>query len=80
MEEIYAYYSCLIAAMMKVRQDFFYYERGVYSSTGLTDSRDVGYHSVRIIGWGQDYGKKFWVGCLRHSIELKLHLRIINSQ
>ncbi|XP_046385050.1 tubulointerstitial nephritis antigen-like [Ischnura elegans] len=44
-----------IQATMRVYQDFFHYRGGVYSRPAGSDSREShGYHSVRIIGWGED--------------------------
>ena len=39
---------------MKVHQDFFSYESGIYEHIPSTESYQFGYHSVRIIGWGED--------------------------
>jgi len=50
---------------MKVHQDFFMYQSGIYRYTGLGEARQVGYHSVRIVGWGEDSyrqtSSKYWV-------------------
>ena len=47
---------------MAVYKDFFVYESGVYSrsqfSSGITP---LGYHSVKIIGWGEETGTPYWV-------------------
>lgn len=43
-----------VQATMKVYQDFFSYESGIYEHTPFTESYQFGYHSVRIIGWGED--------------------------
>lgn len=53
-------------ATMKVYQDFFAYKSGVYKKSGLEKTESFGYHSVRIIGWGEEsdiYGQpiKYWV-------------------
>lgn len=51
-----------VQATMKVYQDFFLYQSGVYHHSGNGPS---GYHSVRIIGWGEDVTQrervKFWL-------------------
>ena len=52
----------LFSATMAVYKDFFVYESGVYSrsqfSSGITP---LGYHSVKIIGWGEETGTPYWV-------------------
>lgn len=56
-----------VQAMMRVNQEFFYYNGGVYSSTGHDDPQDAGYHSVRLIGWGEEFSNfisgpvKYWL-------------------
>ena len=49
-----------VAAMMRVRQDFFHYRSGVYAYSGIGE-HDVGYHSVRLLGWGEEGNVKYWV-------------------
>lgn len=55
------------AATMKVRHDFFVYQSGIYRYSGLGDTKHAGYHSVRIVGWGEDgdiyrqTNSKYWV-------------------
>lgn len=52
---------------MKVYQDFFSYESGIYKHAPTAELYESGYHSVRIIGWGEgvstDRGLpiKYWV-------------------
>lgn len=52
---------------MKVYQDFFSYESGVYRHSDIAEHYDSGYHSVRIIGWGEEPSShrapplKYWV-------------------
>lgn len=52
---------------MKVYQDFFSYESGIYKHTPIAELYESGYHSVRIIGWGEDISRdnglpiKYWV-------------------
>lgn len=57
-----------VQTVMKIKQDFFLYSSGIYrySTTDDTGQSDIGYHSVRIIGWGEnvlDSGEtlKYWV-------------------
>lgn len=55
-----------VQATMRVYQDFFNYESGIYVHSPLFECYQSGYHSVRIIGWGEEpspiNGKtvKFW--------------------
>ena len=55
-------YFYFFSATMAVYKDFFVYESGVYSrsqfSSGITP---LGYHSVKIIGWGEETGTPYWV-------------------
>lgn len=51
---------------MRVYQDFYVYEAGVYRHSKLTEQYLSGYHSVRIIGWGEEQisngiPEKYWV-------------------
>ncbi|XP_060072322.1 tubulointerstitial nephritis antigen-like isoform X1 [Ylistrum balloti] len=55
MNEIYK--NGPVQAIMRVKEDFFMYQSGIYQYTNtipdlLPDDDDRGYHSVRIIGWG----------------------------
>ncbi|CAK9821156.1 Uncharacterized peptidase C1-like protein F26E4.3 [Anthophora plagiata] len=54
-----------VQATMRVYQDFFSYESGVYRHTPYVEAYDSGYHSVRIIGWGEELSVnppiKFWL-------------------
>jgi hypothetical protein len=59
----------LIAATMSVYRDFFLYREGIYQPVPSVLSRVEGYHSVRLIGWGEHvtHNKqtiKFWVSTL----------------
>lgn len=62
---------------MKVSKDFFMYKSGVYRCTNLASESRTGYHSVRILGWGEEYqnGKivKYWV----RPAEAKYYLFVI---
>jgi hypothetical protein len=50
---------------MKVYHDFFTYKTGIYKHSPLSSADRTGYHSVRIVGWGEEYTsqgiKKYWV-------------------
>lgn len=47
---------------MAVYKDLFLYQDGVYSkSQFVTNTPPLGFHSVKIIGWGQENGIPYWV-------------------
>lgn len=61
-----------VQAAIHVKSDFFLYKSGVYKYTGLTNDTDnlagdsVGWHSLRILGWGVDklengQSRKYWL-------------------
>jgi len=50
-----------VEAVMEVYTDFFMYTSGVYQKTNLARGVVAGYHAVRIIGWGQDGGERYWL-------------------
>ncbi|XP_071568345.1 uncharacterized peptidase C1-like protein F26E4.3 isoform X3 [Temnothorax nylanderi] len=43
-----------VQATMRVYQDFFIYKSGIYKHSRSAELHDSGYHSVRIIGWGEE--------------------------
>lgn len=56
-----------VQATMRVHQDFFVYQSGIYEHSKVTEQYQTGYHSVRIIGWGEEYTtsnripEKYWL-------------------
>lgn len=58
-------HSLFFAATIKVYHDFFTYSGGIYRHTDLSLSQRTGYHSVRIVGWGEEVTyrgvEKYWV-------------------
>ncbi|KAL1115135.1 hypothetical protein AAG570_007166 [Ranatra chinensis] len=43
-----------VQATMKVNPDFFMYSGGIYKCIVLPGSSESGFHSVRIVGWGEE--------------------------
>ncbi|XP_044592872.1 tubulointerstitial nephritis antigen-like [Cotesia glomerata] len=43
-----------VQATMRIHQDFFTYQRGIYKHSNLDNNYPSGYHSVRILGWGEE--------------------------
>lgn len=50
-----------LAATMRVYRDFFTYGGGIYQHTRASRSEPTGFHSVRLVGWGEERGTKYWV-------------------
>lgn len=50
-----------VQAVMEVYQDFFHYRDGIYRRTPYGNTQMKGYHSVRIVGWGEERGDKYWI-------------------
>jgi len=50
-----------VQAIMTVYQDFFHYHDGIYRHTRHGDNELHGLHSVRIVGWGEEHGDKYWI-------------------
>jgi cathepsin B len=46
-----------ISAAFDVYADFENYVSGVYH---VTSKKDLGGHAVRIVGWGEEAGTKYW--------------------
>jgi hypothetical protein len=51
-----------VQALIKVAQDFFHYDSGVYHSTMEVPVGQDYYHSVILLGWGQQDGIPYWIG------------------
>ncbi|RZC33755.1 Peptidase C1 and/or Propeptide C1 domain containing protein, partial [Asbolus verrucosus] len=49
-----------VVAHMRVFEDFYLYGRGVYMN--LMGRLRRNYHAVKIIGWGQEDGRDYWLG------------------
>lgn len=50
---------------MWVYPDLFTYRNGIYRRSAYGDQRAKGFHSVRLVGWGEegfgDYKAKYWI-------------------
>ena len=55
------YCLSLILATMEVYKDFFLYGDGVYSKSDFAGSKPLGFHSVKIVGWGEENKNPYWV-------------------
>lgn len=49
-----------VQAIMEIFTDFFMYSSGIYKKTNLASNSVTGYHAVRIVGWGQEGGERYW--------------------
>ncbi|KRZ61888.1 Cathepsin B-like cysteine proteinase 3 [Trichinella nativa] len=47
-----------VAVTFAVYEDFFYYKKGVYHHTS---GSFMGFHAVRLLGWGRELGNDFWL-------------------
>uniref|UniRef100_A0A1B6DDL1 SMB domain-containing protein n=1 Tax=Clastoptera arizonana TaxID=38151 RepID=A0A1B6DDL1_9HEMI len=54
-----------VQATMKVYHDFFMYKRGIYKCSKISGTHRTNYHSVRIVGWGEERQQrrivKYWI-------------------
>uniref|UniRef100_A0A183IYV6 Pept_C1 domain-containing protein n=1 Tax=Soboliphyme baturini TaxID=241478 RepID=A0A183IYV6_9BILA len=47
-----------IVGVFEIFEDLFYYKSGVYQHK---EGGTRGYHAVRIMGWGEESGEKYWL-------------------
>lgn len=51
-----------VQASMEVYEDFFLYKSGVYYKTEFAGPTNLGFHSVKILGWGTDHNDTpYWL-------------------
>ncbi|CAB3246535.1 unnamed protein product [Arctia plantaginis] len=50
-----------IQAYMEVYQDFFHYKTGIYRHSKYGNQIMKGYHTVRLVGWGEEDNQKYWI-------------------
>lgn len=50
-----------VQATMRVYRDFFTYGSGIYKHSPASRSDPRGFHSVKLVGWGDEGGVKYWV-------------------
>ncbi|XP_034250308.1 tubulointerstitial nephritis antigen-like [Thrips palmi] len=50
-----------VQATMQVFHDLFTYRSGIYEHVPIEEMERSGFHSVRIIGWGEEEGVKYWL-------------------
>lgn len=69
---------------MKVYHDFFTYSGGIYKHSDLSIPDRTGYHSVRIVGWGETKTytgvNKYWVRLIYSKIQSYLNPMLIEKQ
>lgn len=51
-----------VQAFMNVSHDFFMYSEGVYDPIDAPPMENRVTHSVMLLGWGVEQGKKYWIG------------------
>lgn len=54
------YAHCSLATMW-VYPDFFVYRTGIYRHSQYGSPNEKGFHSVRLVGWGEEGENKYWV-------------------
>lgn len=56
------FHSGPVQATMTVYRDFFAYSGGVYKHSAASRSAPTGFHSVKLVGWGEEHdGEKYWI-------------------
>ncbi|XP_037952492.1 tubulointerstitial nephritis antigen-like [Teleopsis dalmanni] len=56
------FHSGPVQATMRIYRDFFAYSGGIYRHTGASRGSETGFHSVKLVGWGEEHnGIKYWI-------------------
>ena len=56
------FHSGPVQATMRIYRDFFSYSGGIYSHSAASRGSPRGFHSVKLVGWGEEHnGVKYWV-------------------
>ncbi|ALC42487.1 Swim [Drosophila busckii] len=51
-----------VQATMRIYRDFFSYSGGIYKETAVNRGAPTGFHSVKLVGWGEEHGgEKYWI-------------------
>ncbi|XP_065222147.1 cathepsin B-like cysteine proteinase 4, partial [Planococcus citri] len=50
-----------VQASLLVYKDFATYQSGIYHHYEQSEEKSLGGHAVKIIGWGEEYGVKYWL-------------------
>ena len=50
-----------VQATLRVYRDLFTYGGGIYKHTPTSRDDPRGFHSVKLVGWGEENGVKYWV-------------------
>jgi len=50
-----------VQATMRLYRDFFSYRSGIYRRSPESKTHRTGFHVVKIVGWGEENGIKYWV-------------------
>lgn len=59
---------------MQVYRDLFTYRSGIYEHLPISEVERTGFHSVRIIGWGEEEGVKYWVSLAALKLVTKIQV------
>ena len=71
-----------VQTVIRVYTDLFMYAGGVYRVTNLGRGRLAGYHALRMVGWGEEAGIKYWrlVNSWGEDWGERGHLRLVRGE
>ena len=71
-----------VQTVIRVYTDLFMYAGGVYRVTNLGRGRLAGYHALRMVGWGEEAGLKYWtlVNSWGEDWGERGHLRLVRGE